>query len=49
MSDDEAVEAFLSEADDALGEYERGYVDADAALSRLAAGIEELRAEYEGE
>lgn len=48
MSDDEAVEGFLAAADEVLGEYEQGYMDADAALSRLQVRIEELRDEYEG-
>lgn len=46
MSDNEvrdAVEAFLNEADDAYGEYEQGYTDADATLRRLETAIEELR------
>ncbi|WP_170083865.1 hypothetical protein [Haloarcula rubripromontorii] len=46
MSDHEihaAVEAFLNEADDAYGEYEQGYTDADATLRRLETAIEELR------
>ena len=46
MSDDEAVEAFLAAADDVLGEYEQGYMDADAALSRLEVEIEDLRDAY---
>jgi hypothetical protein len=40
----DAVEAFLSEADDAYGEYDQGYTDADATLRRLETAIEELRA-----
>jgi len=46
MSDDsldEAVAAFLSEADSAYEEYEKGYTDADATLHRLQAAIEQLR------
>lgn len=43
MSNDEAVEEFLEAADDVLGEYEQGYMDADAALSRLSVRIEDLR------
>jgi len=39
----DAVEAFLNEADDAYGEYEQGYTDADATLRRLETAIEELR------
>ncbi|AAV48169.1 hypothetical protein BDK61_3236 [Haloarcula quadrata] len=50
MSDHEmhdAVEAFLNEADDAYGEYEQGYTDADATLRRLETAIEELRTSTE--
>lgn len=39
----EAVESFLADADAVFDEYDRGYVDADVALSRLRAGIDELR------
>jgi hypothetical protein len=42
-----AVESFLDETDAVLREYDRGYVDADAALSRVVAGVEELREELE--
>ena len=48
MSDDEAVEEFLTAVDEVLGEYEQGYMDADTALSRLQVQIEDLRDEYEG-
>lgn len=53
MSDDdadlhEAVETFLGEADDVYDEYEKGYVDADAALSVLASGLADLRAAADG-
>ncbi|MEZ3144346.1 hypothetical protein [Halobaculum sp. MBLA0143] len=40
---DEAVETFLAEADTVYGEYEQGYMDADAALSRLESALSELR------
>jgi hypothetical protein len=40
---DDAVETFLDEADTVYGEYEQGYMDADAALSLLETHIEELR------
>ena len=45
MSDDleTAVETFLSEAETVFGEYEQGYMDADAALSRIEASLEPLR------
>jgi hypothetical protein len=45
MSDDldRAVTVFLDEADAVYGEYEQGYMDADAALSRLDVAISELR------
>jgi len=39
----DAVEEFLSEADDAYGEYEQGYTDADATLRRLETAIDDLR------
>ncbi|WP_224449749.1 hypothetical protein [Haloprofundus salilacus] len=42
------VETFLEDADDVLGEYEQGYMDADAALGLLQSHIEDLRDEYEG-
>lgn len=32
---DDAVAAFLADAEAVLSEYERGYVDADVALSRM--------------
>ncbi|WP_324661865.1 hypothetical protein [Haloarcula sediminis] len=38
-----AVEAFLSEADSAYEEYDRGYTDADATLRRLESAVEQLR------
>lgn len=40
---EDAVRTFLTEADDVLGEYDQGYVDADAALSRLDGAIDDLR------
>ena len=46
MSDSEldaAVAQFLSEADAAYEEYDRGYTDADATLRRLETAIEQLR------
>jgi hypothetical protein len=50
MSDEEledAVGAFLRGADEAYGEYERGYADADATLSVLETHLRELREAYE--
>jgi hypothetical protein len=48
MTDTEdAVEEFLREADTVLGEYEQGYMDADAALSRLEKDVETLREQVE--
>ena len=38
-----AVEAFLSKADSAYEEYDRGYIDADATLRQLESAIEQLR------
>lgn len=44
MSDiDDAVEAFLENADTAYDEYDQGYADADATLRRLRRHIEDLR------
>jgi len=40
---EEAVEAFLAEADAVYDEYDQGYMDADAALSRLEPPLSELR------
>lgn len=44
MSDDadDAVAEFLAAADKVYGEYEQGYMDADAALSMLETRIETL-------
>lgn len=42
---DERIDAFLDEAETILGEYDQGYMDADAALRRLRAHIEELDGE----
>lgn len=38
-----AVQTFLSEADSAYEEYDKGYTDADAVLRRLETAIETLR------
>jgi DNA polymerase II large subunit len=43
-----AVEEFLDESETVLSEYDQGYMDADAALTRLVDGIEELEEAYEG-
>ncbi|MFB6155979.1 MAG: hypothetical protein ABEJ22_08790 [Haloferacaceae archaeon] len=45
MTDDvaAAVESFLEAADGVYGEYEQGYMDADAALSILETHVEDLR------
>jgi DNA polymerase II large subunit len=43
-----AVEAFLEESETVLSEYDQGYMDADAALTRLVDGIEELEEVHEG-
>lgn len=50
MSDDiaEAVETFLDDSQTVLGEYEQGYMDADATLSILEGHIADLREEFEG-
>lgn len=39
----EAVAAFLAGADSVYGEYDQGYMDADAALSVLSSRIDDLR------
>lgn len=45
MSDnlDDAVAEFLDETNKVYGEYEQGYMDADAALSLLETRIGELK------
>lgn len=46
MADDDfrrAVDRFLDRADDALGEYDRGYADADATVRALRAHLADLR------
>lgn len=43
-----AVERFLDGAETVYGEYERGYVDADAALGVLERHVADLRAAAEG-
>lgn len=40
---DEAVEEFLRNAESVYGEYDQGYVDADASLRQLRRHIEDLR------
>ncbi|MFO7927769.1 hypothetical protein [Natronomonas sp.] len=45
---DDAIEHFLEKADDAYGEYESGYSDADATLRRLERHIETLRENFDG-
>lgn len=50
MSADELeaeVETFLQGADAVYGEYDQGYMDADAALRTLESHIEALREAYE--
>ena len=48
MSDaNEAVSEFLRNADTVYEEYDKGYMDADAALSRLEQQIETLREKVE--
>jgi len=44
---DQAVEAFLRKADEVFHEYERGYMDADAAMNAMELYVDELRAETE--
>lgn len=40
---EDAVSEFLRDADKVYSEYEQGYMDADAALSRLENDVETLR------
>ena len=50
MSDlEDAVEEFLSETDTVYREYDKGYMDADAAISRIEKEVEDLREEFESE
>lgn len=42
-----AVSEFVDDADAVLSEYERGYVDADVALSRMERHVETLRERLE--
>jgi hypothetical protein len=44
MSDHErAIEEFLNATDTVLEEYDQGYVDADATLSKVRAHVAEVR------
>lgn len=45
---DAAVSAFLSESETVFREYDRGYIDADVALTRLRRHIDDLESEREG-
>ena len=48
MTDAErAVEEFLDRTDTALEEYDQGYADADATLSKVRSHVEELRESVE--
>lgn len=40
---EDAVAEFLQDADTVYSEYDKGYMDADAALSRLENAVETLR------
>jgi len=44
---EDAVAEFLRASGTVLGEYERGYMDADAALSRLEARVDDLSDAFE--
>jgi hypothetical protein len=44
-----AVEAFLDDVDAVVGEYEQGYMDADAALERVERAVDGLRARVDGD
>jgi hypothetical protein len=49
MSDEleDAVETFLNETETVFGEYDQGYMDADAALSLVRDHVEDLENEFE--
>jgi hypothetical protein len=53
MSDEDevarAVEQFVEQAEEIYHEYDEGYLDPDAALSRLGDHIAELRDTQEGD
>jgi hypothetical protein len=42
-TDTDALAAFFAEHDDAMCDYEKGYVDADATLERVSRAAERLR------
>ena len=44
---EDAVKEFLQDADAVYKEYDKGYIDADAALSRLENQVETLREQTE--
>jgi len=46
---EDAVSEFLSEADTVYREYDKGYMDADAALSRIEKEVEDLREKADSE
>ncbi|WP_168215887.1 hypothetical protein [Halorussus ruber] len=46
---EDAVSEFLSETDTVYREYDKGYMDADAALSRIQKEVEDLREKAESE
>ena len=46
---EDAVSEFLSETDAVYDEYDKGYMDADAALSRIEKEVEELREQASSE
>lgn len=48
-SETEAARALLRTAEEVYGEYDQGYLDADAALRRLRPAVEELREAVEEE
>ncbi|WP_254537427.1 hypothetical protein [Halomarina litorea] len=42
---DAAVQQFIRKADEVFHEYERGYMDADAAMNAMELYVDELKAE----
>jgi hypothetical protein len=47
MTDEEAIEAFVSEVETVYGEYDKGYMDADVALERIRDHVGELEESVE--
>ena len=46
---DNAIQDFVRKADEVLHEYERGYMDADAAMNAMELYVDELKAQTDTE